>query len=296
MLVAERSASHHTVENYRRDLEDFLARLQRPLTKVRTEDIRQYQQRLSKAHYAERTIARRLSALRQFYRFLYDEGVRPDNPALQIDAPKQGHSLPKMLSEDEVEHLLQVAATGDSPEGLRLYAMLEMLYASGLRVSELVGLKRAQMQQEERGGTWLHYLMVKGKGSKERLVPLNQSAIRAMEAYLVIRPYFFKKGQKESPWLWPSSSAKQGHITRQRMGQMLKSLALEAQMDPAKLSPHVLRHSFATHLVHRGANLRVVQQLLGHSDISTTQIYTHVQEARLRELVEEHHPLAKEGQ
>lgn len=290
MLVAERSASPHTIENYRRDIVDFLARTKTSLLKAEAGDVRAYVRALSEAGYAERTVARRLSALRQLFAFLYNENRRGDDPCTAMEAPRQGRRLPKMLSEEEVETLLRTAYADETPEGRRLAAMLEVLYASGLRVSELVGLRCAQLQRERgKSGARLNYLTVRGKGSKERLVPLNQAALTAVDAYLAIRECFVR-GTKESPWLWPSAN---GHLTRQRFGQMLKELALKANLDPAKLSPHVLRHSFATHLLHRGADLRVVQQLLGHSDISTTQIYTHVLEARLKQLVEDHHPLAE---
>lgn len=234
---------------------------------------------------APRTAARRLSALRQFFRFLYAEGFRADDPSSAVDAPRQGRSLPKILLEPEVDALLDAARSRPGPEGKRLVCLLEIAYATGLRVSELVSLPVATVTHDER------LLIVRGKGDKERMVPLTEAAIGAIIAYREYRVNFLA-GRRESAFLFPSRSA-EGHLTRRRLGQLLKELAVECGIDRAKVSPHVLRHAFATHLLDHGADLRSVQQMLGHADISTTQIYTHVLSQRLRSIVESHHPLAK---
>jgi integrase/recombinase XerD len=226
--------------------------------------------------------------MRQFYRFLLSEGARSDDPTAQLDAPRLGRPLPKILAEDEVNGLIAVAASWPGEEGVRLRCVLEILYATGLRVSELVGLPLAAAQRDPR------FLLVRGKGGKERLVPLSPPARQALAAYLECRSAFLPRSSaaKTARWLFPSRGAI-GHLTRQRCGQMLKELALASGLDPARLSPHVLRHAFASHLLDHGADLRSVQQMLGHADIATTQIYTHVQGERLRRLVETAHPLAQ---
>lgn len=292
MLVAERGAAKNTVEAYARDLSsvsDFLSHKKLgPLADAQTEHLRAYFKDQKREAVSERTVARRLSCLRQFYRFLLDEGHREDNPVDRIESPKQGKSLPKVLSEGEVDQLLtfvrKEADEKNSPEANRLFLLIELLYATGLRVSELVGLPLAAVSRDPQ------LLLVKGKGNKERLVPVGSSARRALSRYLPLRPRFLKAGA-ESPWLFPSNSA-EGRLTRQRFGQLLKEAATLAGLDAKKISPHVLRHAFASHLLANGADLRVVQKMLGHSDISTTQIYTHVLDSRLRKLVQDHHPLA----
>ena len=286
MLAAERGAAALTLDAYRRDLADFGGFLAgRPIAAAVAEDVRRYLARLDAAGMAPRTAARRLSALRQFFKFLLLEGLRPDDPTAVVDGPRQGRPLPKILSEAEVTRLIETARADESPEGIRLTAMLELLYASGLRVSELVGLPLGTVARGERA------ILVRGKGDKERLVPLGAQALAAIHDYLAVRPLFLAEGQV-SRWLFPSRAAS-GHLTRMRFGQLLKDLAVKAGIDPAKLSPHVLRHAFATHLLSHGADLRSVQQMLGHADIATTQIYTHVDIERLTALVAAHHPLAK---
>ena len=292
MLAAERGASANTVAAYEHDLQAFAAFLgSRGLEAAIGRDIRDYLARLDRAGLAPRTSARRLSALRQFFRFLFDEGLREDNPALSIDSPRLGRGLPRILSEAEVERLLETARGDSSPRGLRLVALLELLYATGLRVTELVRLPRAAAARDPRA------LIVTGKGGKERMVPLSQPARDALVAYLAQRRHFLRSrrlegpGSGDSPWLFPSRGGG-GHLTRHRVGQLLKALALAAGLDPAKVSPHVLRHAFASHLLDHGADLRAVQLMLGHADISTTQIYPHVLNERLRRLVADHHPLA----
>ena len=295
MLMAERGAAAHTIEAYRRDLAEFLAFLAAEglsPTDASAETVRGFLAKLKRRGLAPTSRARKLSALRQFFRFLLAEGLRKDDPCSAIDSPKLGRPLPKILSLAEVETLLAVAAQGaeraadGAPRrrALRLNALLETLYATGLRVSELLGLPRRVLATDDR------VLTIKGKGGRERLVPLNDAAREALKAHLAAVEDDEAKGRAPSPWLFPSAT---GALTRQRFGQELKALALASDLEPARVSPHVLRHAFASHLLERGADLRTVQQLLGHADISTTQIYTHVIEERLKRLVEEHHPLAK---
>ena len=286
-LVAERGASENTLAAYQRDLEtfaDFLAARGLDCCAAQSGDLRDYIASLSRAGLAASTSARRLSTLRQFHRFLLDEGIRGDDPTATIDGARRSRSLPKVLSEAEVERLLAVAKARPGHAGRRLVALLELLYATGLRVSELVALPLAAVQRDQ------PVLIVRGKGDKERMVPLSQPARQALSAYREVRERFLPAG-RESKWLFPSRAGS-GHLTRHRFGQLLKVLALEAGLDPAKVSPHVLRHAFASHLLDHGADLRAVQQMLGHADISTTQIYTHVLNERLKSLVLEHHPLA----
>lgn len=288
MMAAERGAARNTLEAYGRDLGDaeaWLASRGRELADAGTADLRAYLAAAEAAGVAPRTAARRLSALRQFFRFLYAEGRRGDDPTATLDAPQRGRPLPKILSESEVDALLDAARDRPGPEGLRLVCLLELLYATGLRVSELVGLPYATVARDPR------VLIVRGKGGKERMVPLTAAAMAAIAAYKAVRGVFLAAGET-SPHLFPSRG-ESGHLTRRRFGQLLDETAIEAGLDPAKVSPHVLRHAFATHLLDHGADLRSVQQMLGHADISTTQIYTHVLAERLRALVEAHHPLAR---
>lgn len=290
MLRVERGASVHTIDAYRRDLSDAAAACgKQGLDGADEAMLRRYMHQLHDAGMSSRTIARKRSALRQYFAFLLAENIRDDDPTQLIEAPKAARPLPKLLSLDEVEALLAAARRMPPPEHLRMTAMLELLYATGLRVSELVSLKRGQIQQEQRsdGDGLFAYLTVRGKGRKERLVPLTNAAIEALEEWLAVRAGFVRG--TDAGWLFPSRDS---HLTRQRFGQLLKQVAQGAGIDITRVSPHVLRHSFATHLLQRGADLRVVQQLLGHADISTTEIYTHVQRAQLKELVEMHHPLA----
>lgn len=289
MLVAERGAAANTVEAYRRDLEHASAQLatrHASLAVASDTDLRGYLRVLHRAGMAPTTSARRLSALRQFFGFLHGEGLRTDNPTTVLDAPKRARPLPKILSEAEVDRLFQAVARRDGPEAARLACLLELLYGAGLRVSELVGLPYPPTEDDPR------LLRVRGKGDKERVVPLHEAAIAALRAYAAVRGHFLPKGAKTSRWLFPSRS-KEGHLTRARFHQLLDALATEADIDPSRISPHVLRHAFATHLLAGGADLRAVQRMLGHADIATTQIYTHVLDDRLRNLVATHHPLAK---
>jgi len=285
MLAAERGAAKLTLVAYRNDLEDVARFLGGAVEEAATADLRRYLAKLARAGFAPRSTARRLSALRQFYRFLVLEGIRGDDPTAALDAPRLGRPLPKLISEEEAGKLLDAARKMPGAEGLRLTCLLELLYGTGLRVSELVGLPLAATGGDRR------FLIVRGKGGKERLVPLGEPARQALAAYLAARSSFLRRGQT-SRWLFPSYGI-EGHLTRRRCGQLLKELARDAGIDEKKLSPHVLRHAFATHLLDRGADLRSVQAMLGHADIATTQIYTHVLGDRLQRLVTEHHPLAK---
>ena len=286
MLLTERGAAANTMASYRRDLEDFsgfLARRGQDVRKATAADIQAYIKFLDGAGLKATTQARRLSAIRQFFSYLLGEDIRRDDPSLNIDSPRVGRRLPKYLTEEEVDKLL-AAAAGDSPEKKRLYSLLQLLYATGLRVSELVSLPYPALREQDR------FLIVRGKGNKERLVPVNKTAKDALDRYLDVRTGFCAD-EKHSKWLYPSRGG-QGFLTRQRLGQLLKELAVEAAVDPAKVSPHVLRHAFASHLLANGADLRSLQKMLGHADISTTQIYTHVLQKRLMEIVSTHHPLA----
>jgi integrase/recombinase XerD len=291
MLAAERGASANTLAAYRRDLDDFRSRAGR-LADATAADLRLYIGGLADRGLAASSQARRLSALRQFFRFLLAEGLRGDDPTSLAEAPKPRRGLPKVLSVEEVDRLLatarESASRPDAPPArrlaaARLLALLELLYATGLRVSELVSLPATA----GRGGR--PFIAVRGKGGRERLVPLNSAAQTALGEYRTLQAVH---QCPESKWLFPSDGAA-GHLTRQAFARDLKTIAARAGLNAAKLSPHVLRHAFATHLLAGGADLRVVQTLLGHADISTTQIYTHVLDERLKRLVSEHHPLAE---
>jgi integrase/recombinase XerD len=288
MLTAERNASANTIDAYRRDLQDAAdaMRTKGDLADASVETLRGYLESLSRQKLAPATAARRLSALRQYFKFLVNEGLRKDDPTAALDAPKRGRPLPKILSEGEVATMIDGIAQEDKAAALRLGALMELIYATGLRVSELVSLPLAAAKRDQ------PFLVVRGKGSKERLVPLNDAAKRAVAAYLEVRADFLPRSVKASQWLFPSSGHS-GHLTRQRLGQLLKDAAVKAGIDPARVSPHVLRHAFATHLLDRGADLRALQKMLGHADIATTQIYTHVATGRLAALVSEAHPLAR---
>ncbi|MDE0718624.1 MAG: site-specific tyrosine recombinase XerD [Rhodospirillaceae bacterium] len=286
MLRAERGASDNTVQAYRRDLAHlaaFLAEEGARLDDAGPAALSGYLAALDRSGMAPRTAARRLSAMRQFYGFLHAEGRRADNPTATLEAPRRGRPLPKLLSEPEVDGLLQAAGDRPGPDGVRLVALMQLLYATGMRVSELVSLPLAAAVRDPR------LILVRGKGGKERLVPLNRAAREAVQAWVEVRNR--NPRLAGSRFLFPSHSGA-GHLTRHRFGQLLKDLAIATGIDPPRVSPHVLRHAFATHLLNRGADLRSVQQMLGHADISTTQIYTHVLDERLRRLVEDHHPLA----
>jgi len=295
MLAAERGAGTNTLAAYRLDLVDFasyLAAAGSSVAKAETYDLRLYLGELADRGLQSSTVARRLSAIRQLYRFLYAEGQRKDDPAAVLEGPKRVRALPKTLTLAEVDRLLQAASLSDPDAPMparlraaRLACLVEMLYATGLRVSELIRLPASAARQDARA------IVVRGKGGKERLVPLNDAAKRATAHY---RALLAEAGRDaRSKWLFPSFGDS-GHLTRQHLGRELKALAATAGLHAAQVSPHVLRHAFASHLLHNGADLRVVQTLLGHADISTTQIYTHVLEERLKSLVRDLHPLAQD--
>lgn len=296
MQAAERGAGKNTLDAYRTDLADLGRHLRaagKTVAAAGTDDLRGFLSTLAGRGFKASSLARRLSAVRQLYRFLYAEGKRGDDPAAVLEGPKRGRSIPKVLSIAEVDTLLARArkemedveqSAGKRWRAARLLCLLEVVYATGLRVSELVALPAASARRDQR------MLVVRGKGGKERLVPLNQAAKRAMTDYLALRAEMERDAQTK--WLFPSFS-ETGHLTRQHFARELKVLGAACGIAPARLSPHVLRHAFATHLLDHGADLRSVQQMLGHADIATTQIYTHVLSDRLRQLVHRAHPLAR---
>jgi integrase/recombinase XerD len=289
MMAVERAAAKNTLTAYARDLSDatgFLAGRGRDLADASTEDVEAYFAALGARGLAPATASRRRAAVRQFYRFVLGEGWRADDPSRRVEAPRKGRSLPKVLSRGEVDRLIAAAGARDGPQGLRLACMVELAYASGLRISELTGLTLAALARDPA------YLIVRGKGGKERLAPLNAAARTAVKAYLDVRPQFLPKGDKANPWLF-ASRGRAGRLTPRRFAQLLDEAAADAGIDPVRVSPHVLRHAFATHLLEGGADLRVVQTLLGHADIGTTQIYTHVAGDRLAEVVASKHPLGR---
>jgi integrase/recombinase XerD len=296
MLAAERGAGENTLGAYRNDLEDLSSYLRTAGVAVLdadTDDLRGFLKSLDERGFKASSLARRLSATRQLYRFLYAEGKRGDDPAAVLEGPKRARTLPKVLSIKEVDGLLsQARANAENAaqppaqrlRAARLLCLLEVVYATGLRVSELVALPASAARRDQR------MLIVRGKGGKERLVPLNKAAKQAMAEYLALREE--AKNDAQSKWLFPSFG-ESGHLTRQHFARDLKALGAACGIEGARLSPHVLRHAFASHLLHNGADLRVVQTLLGHADISTTQIYTHVLEERLKSLVRDLHPLSQ---
>jgi integrase/recombinase XerD len=301
MLAAEQGAGDNTLDAYRRDLTDFsefVAPSGRGFAGVETQALRDYLADLDSRGFKSSSVARRLSAMRHLFRFLLNERIRSDDPAAILSGPKRGRALPKVLSISDVDRLLARAkALTEAPDAsalqplraLRLYCLLEVLYATGLRVSELVALPRSASRRDAA------MIVVRGKGNKERLVPLNEASRQAMADYLAaieaLKPEK-KKNAASSKWLFPSFG-ESGHLTRQHFARDLKELAVSSGLAPRVVSPHVLRHAFASHLLHNGADLRIVQTLLGHTDISTTQIYTHVVEERLKSLVRDLHPLAE---
>lgn len=295
MMSAERGAAENTLQSYRRDLEDAADHVGGQLANATTAELRSYLSEIADRDFAASSQARKLSTLRQFFKFLYAEGIRPDDPTGTLDSPRRDRALPKTMSEAETSRLLDRAALeaadadlNDSARlaAIRMHALVEVLYATGLRVSELVALPIGVAIRDER------FFIVRGKGGKERMVPLSAKARTAMKQWLDVRKHI--PAFEDSPWLFPAGS-ESGYLPRQVFARDLKVLAARAGISSAKISPHVLRHAFASHLLQNGADLRAVQQLLGHSDISTTQIYTHVLEERLVKLVQEHHPLADEA-
>ncbi|MBA4036338.1 MAG: site-specific tyrosine recombinase XerD [Bradyrhizobium sp.] len=300
MLAAEQGAGENTLDAYRRDLTDFsefLDRAGQNFTRAGTDVLRDYLSDLDTRGFKSSSVARRLSAMRHLFRFLLNERIRSDDPAAILSGPKRGRGLPKVLSISDVDRMLtrakELTQADASPQqrlrAMRLHCLLEVLYATGLRVSELVALPLSAARSDAR------MIVVRGKGNKERLVPLNEASRRAMADYLAAMQARKTEKQKNaagSKWLFPSFG-ESGHLTRQHFARDLKELATASGLAPRLVSPHVLRHAFASHLLHNGADLRIVQTLLGHTDISTTQIYTHVVEERLKSLVRDLHPLAE---
>jgi integrase/recombinase XerD len=297
MLLGERGVSANTRAAYQADLAHLAEFLRRASASpedatpedATTDQLRSYFHSLNEGAgaAAPRTVGRRMSSFRQFYRFLLSEGRRQDDPIAALDAPGLGRPLPKLLSEGEVAGLIEPPGSADeTPQSLRFALLIELLYGSGLRVSELVGLPLSALQRDRR------ILAVRGKGGKDRLVPISEPARRALDDYMTVRNAFSSPG-KLSPFLFPSRDSRSGYLTRQRFGQLLKDRAVATGIDPGRVSPHVLRHAFATHLLDHGADLRAVQKMLGHADIATTEIYTHVAGERLQRVVRSHHPLAK---
>lgn len=309
-IRAEDGLAQNTILSYGKDLElfcKFLSDKNIALVKVNADHIKDYFYELYKLDLRASSLSRKISALKNFYRFLENENLIKENPALYLQGQKREARLPKFLSEEEIFKLLDFVNRDKSEFGIKLSCMLEVLYSAGLRVSELVSLPLSAIQEIEELGhkTLRNYLIVKGKGGKERIAVLNKSAIFKLMEYLELRK---KIGQEKSKWLFVGSvrsSKKSGeikdrgllisdtHLTRQRLHQMLKELAIKSGIDPSRVHPHVIRHSFATHLLNNGVDLRVLQELLGHSNISTTEIYTHILDSKLRELVFKHHPLSK---
>jgi integrase/recombinase XerD len=302
MIAAERGAARNTLEAYRRDLDDYceaLAERGKDPASAGTEDVLAFLEALAARGAKPTTSARRLSAVRQFHKFLYAESHRGEDPTTVVSGPKRGRPLPKILSVEEVDRLLATAGEGLQDEArpwaerwraARLHALLELLYGTGLRVSELVALPRsaARAQAGQEDGL----IVVKGKGGRERLVPLSRPVRRAIALYQAIlaeKPAGRSRAAP-SPWLFPADSGS-GHLTRQAFARDLKALAGAAGIAGHRVSPHVLRHAFASHLLHNGADLRIVQELLGHADIATTQIYTHVLDERVKAMVRDLHPL-----
>jgi integrase/recombinase XerD len=300
MLAAEQGAGENTLDAYRRDLTDFsefLGKAGQNFAGAETDVLRNYLADLDDRGFKSSSVARRLSAMRHLFRFLLNERIRGDDPAAILSGPKRGRGLPKVLSIGDVDRMLtraqELAGQDASPQqrlrALRLYCLLEVLYATGLRVSELVALPISASRRDA------SMIVVRGKGNKERLVPLNEASRQAMADYLAAMDALKPEKKKNAPaskWLFPSFG-ESGHLTRQHFARDLKELAAASGLAPRLVSPHVLRHAFASHLLHNGADLRIVQTLLGHTDISTTQIYTHVVEERLKSLVRDLHPLAE---
>lgn len=289
MMTAERGAAQNTVESYQRDLEQFLGIVRTAEIKdISAEDISAVIRQLGRMNYAPKTIARKISAIKEFFKFLFSEKIIKTNPSAYILAPKLGKSLPKFLTPDEVEKLIETAKAGGDIVHKRTAVMLRLLFACGLRVSELVSMPENSINYDKK------QLLVRGKGNKERLIPISDEAIKAVFDYGSYRDAFIRGGRR-SIWLFPSKTSISGHLTRDAFFKQLKALATAAGLNPDKISPHVLRHSFATNLLNHDADLRSVQKMLGHESIATTEIYTHVSSQKLIEMVKSFHPLSKKS-
>lgn len=301
MLASEKGAALNTIAAYDRDLIDvdlFMQSRNTSVDNAKPADIKAYVDTLTnktqvkgdrKNKTTPRTVARRISALRQFYKFLISEGVREEDPTSTVESPKQKRTLPKILTEDEMNHLIKVAGAAGTPGSKRLVCLLEMIYSTGLRVSELVSLPFTAYQEDSQ------FMIVEGKGGRERMVPLTSVAQKSLKSYVDVRQGFVSPEDDgtQAQWLFPSKTSVKGHLTRQRFAQMLKDLSKAADMPMGKVSPHIIRHAFATHLLKNGADLRAVQKMLGHADIATTQIYTHMLDDELNQKVQDRHPMAR---
>lgn len=301
MMAAERGSSKNTMESYKRDLEQAAEYFsEKSVNEILFEDITKFLSSISKK-YSKSSISRKISALKQFFGFLKSEKDLSEDPTRLIELPKKDKLLPKFLTETEISSIIEVIKNDQNSRGYRMLAFMHILSGSGLRVSEIIALKKNNIQTSIVDGMKHQYLMLKGKGDKERIAPLTNDAILSINQYIVVWEEFLTKSQKlkyknfsGDSWLFPSKG-KTGHITRQQVANLLKTYAIKAGLDPEKISPHILRHSFATNILEKGIDLRVLQEILGHSDISTTQIYTHINSAKMRGFIERHHPLAKKS-
>lgn len=294
MMMAERGLSKNSLISYKRDLLDlqlFLSKKKIEELKAQTPDLRAFIRDLAEGDLCARSINRKISTIKNYYEFLISENHTDYNPTLMLDLPKYQTTLPASLSIEEIKILLQHTEADKSPEGIRIRAMIYLLYASGLRVSELVSIKLAEILINHEIGEIKKVFTILGKGNKERAIVINQQTIDSLLDYLKVRDHFLNsKNAKAKLYLFPSSS-NLGHMTRQNFALLLKQAAIKSSIDPENISPHILRHSFASHLLEGGADLRVIQELLGHADISTTQLYTHIQTKHLKKTLDEHHPL-----
>lgn len=296
MIVAERGIAKNSVLSYKRDLLDFqnfLTKNKLSELEVSSDDIEGYIKNLSANNIAPRSINRKISTLKSYYNFLISEGYAKHNPTLIVDLPKYSNKLPSVLSIEKIKILLEYCNKGKTHEGIRLSAMIHLIYASGLRVSELVSLKLTEITSGIKASDIRKTFSVKGKGGKERIVVINDKTKQVLEEYLKIREVFCKGKSTKARQYFFASLSKEGYMTRQNFALQLKKASLNCGLDPDIISPHVIRHSFASHLLEGGADLRVIQELLGHSDISTTQIYTHVQTEHLKKTLDQFHPLKK---
>lgn len=293
MMSAERGASKNTLESYRLDLNQAASFFKKPVNEITQDEVEKYISSLNKK-FAKTSISRKISALKQFFNFLLTEKSISSDPSRLIELPKVSKPLPSFLTAKEIDILRTEITKDQTASGIRMLAFLEILAGSGLRVSEIIALNFNALQSTETNSGKGYFLLVKGKGDKERIAPLTNKAVEAIDNYLKIRESFItdKLNRKQALAMFPSKS-KQGYITRQQLASLLKQYAIKANIDPEKISPHVLRHSFATNILEKGIDLRVLQEILGHSDISTTQVYTHINPARMRNFIEQNHPLAK---
>lgn len=294
-MISENGVSHNSIIAYKNDLinfNNFLETSKSLPTNISTDKIREYVRLLSNKNVSPRSIARKISSIRSYYKFLLSEKIVRESPAELVDLPKYNTGLPKCLSVEEMMQLLEYLDLEQSlPDNIRLKAMIHLLYASGIRVSELISIKMAQLSYDRINNKLNNHISILGKGNKERISIMNEQAVEALEKYIEIRPKYFSSLNSEE-YLFPSSS-KQGFMTRQNFALLLKQIALKANLNPQKISPHILRHTFASHLLEGGADLRVIQELLGHADIATTQIYTHVSKSSLKEVLNRNHPISK---